>query len=164
MRAFKVAVPVVACLAIAGSALALSGALDAKTAKVTGTIYTCNRVPGKDCRAEGTGGVTIEYTKLGIVPHTFTAVSRADGTYLLQLPSGRFAVNLPTCKTYPFQASNIRYLGPPNFLREDWTVVSDGSCGSTAPLMQNQYGCLQLWTTPQQLEAQQTVFIPRVVG
>lgn len=138
MRPLKAAVPVVVCLAIAGAALAVSGALDAKTAKVTGTIYTCNGALGKGCRAEATGGVTIEYTKLGIIPHTFMAVSSADGTYLLQLPSGRYAVNLPTCKTYPFRASNIRYLGPPNFLREDWTVVSDGSCGSAGPLMQNQ--------------------------
>lgn len=138
MRALKAVVPVVACLVIAGSALAVSGVLDAKAAKVTGTIYTCSGLFGAGCQDEARSGITIEYTKLGVIPRTFAAVSRADGSYLLQLPSGRYAVNLPNCRTYPFQASNIRYLGPPNFLRENWTVGSDGSCASTTPLMQNQ--------------------------
>jgi hypothetical protein len=138
VRALKAVVPVAAALVVAGSLLFVSGALDAKTAKVTGTIYTCSGAFGKDCRAEATGGITIEFTQLGLVSHTFRAASQTNGTYAIQLPSGRYAVNLPSCRTYPFRASNIRYLGPPNFLREDWTISSDGSCGSATPLMQNQ--------------------------
>jgi hypothetical protein len=138
VRCIRAVVPVAAGLVVAGSVLFVSGALDAKTAKVTGNIYTCSGAFGSDCRAEGTAGITIEFTQLGLVPHTFRTASQTNGTYVLQLPAGRYAVTLPSCKTYPFQASNIRYLGPPNFLREDWTISSDGTCGSNTPLMQSQ--------------------------
>jgi hypothetical protein len=137
MRVLKAVVPLVAGVAIAGSALAVSGALETKTAKVTGTIYTCNGAFGTTCRAEASSGLTIEFTELGLIRHTFSAVSQTDGAYVLRLPSGRYIVNLPRCKTYPFQASNSRYLGPPNFLREDWTIAADGSCSSATPLDQS---------------------------
>src|SRR5438046_4453448 len=107
MRVLKAVVPLVVGVAIVGSALVVSGTLETKTAMVTGTIYTCNGVFGTTCRAEATGGLTIQLTELGLVRHTFSAVSHTDGSYLLQVPSGRYTVQLPRCKTYPLQASNI---------------------------------------------------------
>ena len=137
MRVLKAVVPLVVGVAIVGSALVVSGALETKTAMVTGTIYTCNGVFGTTCRAEATGGLIIELTELGLVRHTFSAVSHTDGSYLLQVPSGRYTVQLPRCKTYPLQASNIRDLGSSSFLREEWTIAADGRCASATPLDQN---------------------------
>ena len=129
--------PILMAGALAGALLLVSGATDAKSVKVTGTIYNCEELLGGLCQDQATRGVAIEFRKLGILAHTFSASSQADGTYVIDLPSGQYEVSLPTCKGYQNQATNIRRLGPPNFLRENWTVASSGSCSSFTPLDQS---------------------------
>ncbi len=98
MRVLKAVVPLVVGVAIVGSALVVSGALETKTAMVTGTIYTCNGVFGTTCRAEATAGLIIELTELGLVRHTFSAVSHTDGSYLLQFPLAGIRSSCPAAR------------------------------------------------------------------
>src|SRR6266576_4087145 len=95
MRVLKAVVPLEVGVAIVGPALVVSGALETKTAVVTGTIYTCNGVFGTTCRAEATAGLIIELTELGLVRHTFSAVSHRSEEHTSELQSRRYTVQLP---------------------------------------------------------------------